>query len=117
MAGSVTNTWILTSPWPPPFPTSYEPLMPFWNQTNTLGFVATLLVLSVLGMLLSLLMLKTSRLPGILLIAVAGLAVIASAFAMLLWAFKAVYLVPAGVVQICGGALRLSDTVRTEERE
>lgn len=108
LAGGITNVWILAPWWAERVSTRYEPAIPFWNYTNTLGFLTTVLLLSVLGVLLALFMLKTPRLPSLLLIVVGALATIASFAAVLLWLMQAVYLVPASVVQVCGGALGLS---------
>jgi len=111
LAGGVANTWILVS-WGPWWSAAsyvgHEPAIPFWNRANTTGFLATVLVLSVLGAVLALCMLKTAKLPSLLLIIVGGLIAIVSFAAVLLWGFRAMYLVPAGVVQVCGGALGLA---------
>lgn len=111
LIGGVANTCILVSWggqwWSAASSVRYEPAIPYWNEASTLGFLITVLVLSVLGVVLALLMLKTLRLPSLLLIVVSGLATVVSLGAALLWAFLAVYLVPGSVVQFCGGVLGL----------
>ena len=108
LVGGVANIWILARWWPAPSSARCEPAIPFWNYTNTLGLFTTVLVLSVLGMVLALCMLKTPRLPSLLLIVAGGLVTIVSFAAVLLWAFPSVCLAPGGVVQLCGGALGLA---------
>jgi hypothetical protein len=109
VCGGVAIIWILGSWWGTAEVSSarYEPAIPYWGQANTSAFVIAVLVLSALGILCALFMLKAPKVLGLVLVCISGATMVVLLAALFLWGFGAVYLLPGAVAQFAGGVVGL----------
>jgi hypothetical protein len=77
------------------------------DRPHATAFLATVVVLSCVGIVCAVLTPLLPRVLGFLLLIAAGTAIVLSVGGVFLWVFTAIYLVPGGVIQLCGGVLAL----------
>lgn len=104
VCGGAVNLILIASHWPQ---TRYEGVVPWMDRPQAVLFLATVLVLSCVGIVCAVLTPLLPRTSGLLLLIAAGIGVVLSVGAVFLWVFTAIYLVPGGVIQSCGGVLAL----------